>query len=155
MSLAKGGFELDRPTQPIGTHRALEAILLLTVRGLKEVATTLQEKVYSVIPQLRFGVSPAELRDLLECKRSVEDVLLGGRAIQSALSMILGEGECHFPSVLDRKVSQAFKLWQMRTLRGCTCPTRRTATLATSRTIKRQNSCSNTVRPCPFPTPVA
>ncbi|GAA5835606.1 hypothetical protein JCM3766R1_006459 [Sporobolomyces carnicolor] len=73
--------------------KALEAILLLTVRGLKEVATTLQEKVYSVIPQLRFGVSPAELRDLLECKRSVEDVLLGGRAIQSALSMILGEDE--------------------------------------------------------------
>ncbi|GAA5893566.1 CorA family magnesium transporter [Sporobolomyces salmoneus] len=73
--------------------RALEALLLLTVRGLKEVATTLQEKVYSVIPQLRFGVSPAELRDLLECKRSVEDVLLGGRAIQSALSAILGEDE--------------------------------------------------------------
>ena len=73
--------------------RALEALLLLTVRGLKEVATTLQEKVYAVIPQLRFGVSPAELRDLLECKRSVEDVLLGGRAIQSALSAILSEGK--------------------------------------------------------------
>ncbi|GAA5948138.1 hypothetical protein JCM3765_007125 [Sporobolomyces pararoseus] len=73
--------------------RALEALLLLTVRGLKEVATTLQEKVYAVIPQLRFGVSPAELRDLLECKRSVEDVLLGGRAIQSALSAILSEDE--------------------------------------------------------------
>ncbi|GAA6008201.1 hypothetical protein JCM11491_001927 [Sporobolomyces phaffii] len=73
--------------------RALEALLLLTVRGLKEVATALQEKVYGVIPQLREGVSPAELRDLLECKRSVEDVLIGGRAIQSALSSILGEDE--------------------------------------------------------------
>ncbi|GAA6060018.1 hypothetical protein JCM10212_001176 [Sporobolomyces blumeae] len=73
--------------------RALEALLLLTVRGLKEVATTLQEKVYSVIPQLRFGVSPAELRDLLECKRSVEDCLMGGRAMQQALSVVLSEDE--------------------------------------------------------------
>ncbi|GAA5874548.1 hypothetical protein JCM16303_002902 [Sporobolomyces ruberrimus] len=73
--------------------RALEALLLLTVRGLKEVATTLQEKVYGVIPQLRFGVSPAELRDLLECKRSVQDILLSGRGIQSALSTILSEDE--------------------------------------------------------------
>ncbi|GAA5925488.1 CorA family magnesium transporter [Sporobolomyces koalae] len=73
--------------------RALEALLLLTVRGFKQIATTLQERVYSVIPQLRTGVSPAELRDLLECKRSVEDVLLSGRAIQSALSAILSEDE--------------------------------------------------------------
>jgi len=76
----------------------LEALLLLTTRGLKEIATTLQEKVYSVIPQLRFGVSPAELRDLLESKRSVEDALLGGRSLQSALAAILGEGEHLFLS---------------------------------------------------------
>ncbi|GAA5950712.1 hypothetical protein JCM21900_000488 [Sporobolomyces salmonicolor] len=71
----------------------LEALLLLTVRGHKEVATTLQEKVYSVVPQLRFGVSPAELRDLLECKRTVEDCLMGGRAMQEALSAVLSEDE--------------------------------------------------------------
>ncbi|BGP24995.1 mitochondrial inner membrane magnesium transporter mrs2 [Rhodotorula toruloides] len=63
--------------------RALEALLLLTVRGLKNVVTELQERVYRTIPQLRFGVSPAELRDLLECKRTVEDCLMSGRAMQN------------------------------------------------------------------------
>jgi hypothetical protein len=72
---------------------ALEALLLLTVRGLKNVVTELQERVYKTIPQLRFGVSPAELRDLLECKRTVEDCLMSGRAMQSALATVLGEGE--------------------------------------------------------------
>ncbi|GAA5868093.1 hypothetical protein JCM3774_001018 [Rhodotorula dairenensis] len=73
--------------------RALEALLLLTVRGLKNVVTELQERVYRTVPQLRFGVSPAELRDLLECKRAVEDCLLSGRGMQSALSVVLGEDE--------------------------------------------------------------
>ncbi|GAA5893648.1 hypothetical protein JCM8208_000848 [Rhodotorula glutinis] len=73
--------------------RALEALLLLTVRGIKNVVTELQERVYRTIPQLRFGVSPAELRDLLECKRTVEDCLMSGRAMQSALSAVLSEDE--------------------------------------------------------------
>ncbi|BGP02345.1 Mitochondrial inner membrane magnesium transporter MFM1 [Rhodotorula toruloides] len=73
--------------------RALEALLLLTVRGLKNVVTELQERVYRTIPQLRFGVSPAELRDLLECKRTVEDCLMSGRAMQSALATVLGEDD--------------------------------------------------------------
>ncbi|BGP48544.1 magnesium ion transporter [Rhodotorula kratochvilovae] len=73
--------------------RALEALLLLTVRGIKNVVTELQERVYRTIPQLRFGVSPAELRDLLECKRTVEDCLMSGRAMQSALSSVLGDDE--------------------------------------------------------------
>ncbi|GAA6028406.1 hypothetical protein JCM8097_007015 [Rhodosporidiobolus ruineniae] len=73
--------------------RALEALLLLTVRGLKDISTKLQERVYSTIPQLRFGVSPAELRDLLECKRTVEDCLMGGRAMQSALADVLADDE--------------------------------------------------------------
>lgn len=72
--------------------RALEALLLLTVRGIKNVVTELQERVYRTIPQLRFGVSPAELHDLLECKRTVEDCLMSGRAMQSALSAVLSEG---------------------------------------------------------------
>ncbi|KPV74815.1 uncharacterized protein RHOBADRAFT_44337, partial [Rhodotorula graminis WP1] len=73
--------------------RALEALLLLTARGVRNVVTELQERVYRTIPQLRFGVSPAELRDLLECKRTVEDCLMSGRAMQSALSTVLGEDE--------------------------------------------------------------
>ncbi|GAA5981688.1 hypothetical protein JCM11641_004215 [Rhodosporidiobolus odoratus] len=73
--------------------RALEALLLLTVRGLKNISTELQERVYKTIPQLRFGVSPAELRDLLECKRTVEDCLMGGRAMQSALASVLADDE--------------------------------------------------------------
>ena len=76
--------------------RALEALLLLNSRGIKNVVTELQERVYRTIPQLRFGVSPAELRDLLECKRTVEDCLMSGRAIQSALSTVLGEGASSF-----------------------------------------------------------
>ncbi|BGP16574.1 magnesium ion transporter [Rhodosporidiobolus nylandii] len=73
--------------------RALEALLLLTVRGLRSISVTLQERVYKTIPQLRFGVSPAELRDLLECKRTVEDCLLGGRSMQSALAQVLADDE--------------------------------------------------------------
>ncbi|GAA6000050.1 hypothetical protein JCM10207_006030 [Rhodosporidiobolus poonsookiae] len=73
--------------------RALEALLLLTTRGLKDISTQLQERVYKTIPQLRFGVSPAELRDLLECKRTVEDCLMGGRAMQSALATVLADDE--------------------------------------------------------------
>mgnify|MGYP007100401949 CR=1 FL=1 len=76
--------------------RALEALLLLNSRGIKNVVTELQERVYRTIPQLRFGVSPAELRDLLECKRTVEDCLMSGRAMQSALSTVLGEGASSF-----------------------------------------------------------
>lgn len=72
---------------------ALEALLLLTVRGLKDLSMRLQDRVYSTIPQLRFGVSPAELRDLLEVKRTVEDCLLGGRAMQSALAAVLADDE--------------------------------------------------------------
>jgi hypothetical protein len=71
---------------------ALEAFLLLTVRGFKEVSSDLHERVYGVIPQLRFGVSPAELRDLLESKRTIQDCLYSGRALQSAVSDVLGEG---------------------------------------------------------------
>lgn len=48
---------------------------------------------HAAVPQLRFGVSPAELRDLLECKRAVEDCLLSGRGMQSALALVLGEDE--------------------------------------------------------------
>ncbi|GAA5877559.1 hypothetical protein JCM8547_007731 [Rhodosporidiobolus lusitaniae] len=73
--------------------RALEALLLLTVRGLKDLSIRLQERVYKVIPQLRFGVSPAELRDLLEVKRTVEDCLMGGRAMQSALAEVLADDQ--------------------------------------------------------------
>ncbi|GAA5904029.1 hypothetical protein JCM6882_003804 [Rhodosporidiobolus microsporus] len=73
--------------------RALEALLLLTIRGLKNISTELQERVYATIPQLRFGVSPAELRELLEVKRTVEDCLMAGRAMQSALAGVLADDE--------------------------------------------------------------
>jgi magnesium transporter len=39
------------------------------------------------------GVSPRELRDLLEAKRTVDDCLYSGRAFQAALSAVLGEDE--------------------------------------------------------------
>lgn len=71
-------------------------MLLLTVRGFKIVTTELQEKVYELVPQLRFGVSPAELRDLLQSKRVVEDCLFTGRALQSAVSAVLSEGDILF-----------------------------------------------------------
>lgn len=73
--------------------RALEAILLLTVRGFKHVVTDIEERVYAKIPELRFGVSPTELRDLLEAKRTVDDCVWSGRGMQTALSAVLGEGE--------------------------------------------------------------
>ncbi|GJN90802.1 hypothetical protein Rhopal_003816-T1 [Rhodotorula paludigena] len=87
------GSATGRSNTPPFELRALEAVLLLTVRGIKNVVTELQERVYRTIPALRFGVSPAELRDLLECKRTVEDCLQSGRAMQSALSTVLGEDE--------------------------------------------------------------
>ncbi|GAA5820527.1 hypothetical protein JCM11251_003030 [Rhodosporidiobolus azoricus] len=73
--------------------RALEALLLLTIRGLKNISTELQERVYATIPQLRFGVSPAELRELLEVKRTVEDCLMAGRSMQSALAGVLADDD--------------------------------------------------------------
>lgn len=91
--LELSGSATGQSNTPPFELRALEALLLLTVRGIKNVVTELQERVYRTIPQLRFGVSPAELRDLLECKRTVEDCLMSGRAMQSALSTVLGEGE--------------------------------------------------------------
>ncbi|KAG0653877.1 magnesium ion transporter [Rhodotorula mucilaginosa] len=87
------GSATAKDESPSFELRALEALLLLTVRGLKNVVTELQERVYRTVPQLRFGVSPAELRDLLECKRAVEDCLLSGRGMQSALALVLGEDE--------------------------------------------------------------
>ncbi|KAK4693103.1 magnesium transporter, partial [Phenoliferia sp. Uapishka_3] len=80
---SKGNFEF----------RALEAFLILTIKGFKVVSEDLHDRVYAIIPQLRFGVSPAELRDLLESKRTIEDCLYSGRALQSAISDILGEDE--------------------------------------------------------------
>ncbi|GAA6052863.1 hypothetical protein JCM3770_004383 [Rhodotorula araucariae] len=91
--LELSGSATGRSNTPPFEFRALEALLLLTVRGIKNVVTELQERVYRTIPQLRFGVSAAELRDLLECKRTVEDCLMSGRAMQSALSSVLGEDE--------------------------------------------------------------
>lgn len=73
--------------------RALEALLLITVRGFRAVSSELQDRVYGVIPELRFGVSQAELRDLMEAKRTCEDALSAGRALQSAISAVLSEGE--------------------------------------------------------------
>ncbi|BGP55584.1 hypothetical protein JCM8202_004652 [Rhodotorula sphaerocarpa] len=87
------GSATGKQNAPPFELRALEAFLLITVRGLKNVVTELQERVYQTVPQLRFGVSPAELRDLLECKRAVEDCLLAGRGMQSALTVVLGEDE--------------------------------------------------------------
>ncbi|GAA5984294.1 hypothetical protein JCM10908_006130 [Rhodotorula pacifica] len=91
--LEMSGTATGKDESPPFELRALEALLLLTVRGLKNVVTELQERVYRTVPQLRFGVSPAELRDLLECKRAVEDCLLSGRGMQSALSVVLAEDE--------------------------------------------------------------
>ncbi|KAI5475170.1 mitochondrial inner membrane magnesium transporter mrs2 [Pseudohyphozyma bogoriensis] len=73
--------------------RVLESLLLLTVRGFRLVATDLQDRVYGIIPQLKFGVSPSELRDLLQSKRVVEDCVFSGRALQSAVSAVLSEDE--------------------------------------------------------------
>lgn len=73
--------------------KALEALLILTTRGFKTVTAELQERVYNTIPQLRFGVSPAELKNLMEAKRTCEDALMAGRAFQSALLAVLNEGE--------------------------------------------------------------
>ncbi|KAM0752344.1 hypothetical protein T439DRAFT_324421 [Meredithblackwellia eburnea MCA 4105] len=73
--------------------RALESLLLLTVRGFKIVSSNLEARVHKIIPQLRFGVSPAELKELLESKRTIEDCLYSGRALQTAVSAVLGEDE--------------------------------------------------------------
>lgn len=122
--------------------KALEALLLLTVRGFGQVVGEIEERVYAKIPevsvvmgelaslagigwrggprggpselaslkllascvrselspclvlvQLRFGVSPIELRDLLEAKRTVDDCVYSGRALQSAIAAVLSEGQ--------------------------------------------------------------
>lgn len=65
---------------------------MLTVKGFRLVTGELQARVYALIPQLRFGVSSPELRDLLESKRTVEDCLYSGRALQRAISAVLSEG---------------------------------------------------------------
>lgn len=69
----------------------MESLLLITVRGFRHVAEELQERVHSILPALRFGVSPVELRDLLECKRTVEDCVYSGRSLQSAITALLSE----------------------------------------------------------------
>ena len=73
--------------------RALEALLLLTVKGFRHIVTEIEERVYARIPELRMGVSPRELRDLLEAKRGVDDCVHSGRAMQTALSAVLSEDE--------------------------------------------------------------
>lgn len=75
------------------SRRALEVLLLLTVRGFDKVATKLQEQVYAILPELRQGISPAELRDLLDSKRTVDECIYSGRALQTALATVLGADE--------------------------------------------------------------
>lgn len=73
--------------------RVLEALLLITLRGHRAVALQLQERVDALLSLLRQSVDRSALRDLLEVKRAVTECLLTGRALQSALSAVLGEGQ--------------------------------------------------------------
>lgn len=87
-----GGSASNKDSLPFEL-RALEALLIITVRGFKTVTAELSGRVYETIPQLRLGVSPAELKNLMEAKRTCEDALLAGRAFQSALSAVLNSDE--------------------------------------------------------------
>jgi hypothetical protein len=75
-------------------YSALEALLIVTLKGFKTVSKELQDTVHNaLIPKLRQGVSPDRLQELMESKRAVEDMLYSGRALQSAVAAVLSEGE--------------------------------------------------------------
>lgn len=77
-----------------GGDRALEAILILSIKSFKFVVDQAKEEVnLKIVPHLRSaGVTPSDLLLLLSAKRSVEDCIFTGRALQSAIAAVLGEG---------------------------------------------------------------
>lgn len=83
--------------------RALEAMLIICIRGFQQVVHTLQRMTHQeIIPDLRLAVAPQDIARLLELKRAVDDCVSIGRSLQSAVSGVLSEGNARFSCACSR-----------------------------------------------------